>query len=261
MAGGIPIFSDISREDLCITAENILNNITSRTKAVLVVHIAGHIAFDIDAIVTLCQDKNIVLIEDCAHAHGASFKGRVAGQFGLAGAYSFYATKSLPLGEGGMVVSSDENFIKWVEKYRNYGKAIKKEQVTYPMLDGFNFRINEFTAALGLVQLKRFPQILDWKRSLAIKYDQIFNRHITFPKQMLSGFYKYVVWDYPDIIEKTGQVFGPNDLNHKIANAKKSFPNAEWVTKHHQCLPIYNGWDHAHKSVEELASYLIPNNS
>ena len=257
MAGGVPVYADIDRDDLCLSLEDMERRITPRTKAVVVVHIGGHIAFRIKEIAALCAARGIALVEDCAHPHGATFNGAAAGTFGFAGAYSFYATKSLPVGEGGMVVSRDPAFIRWLETWRNYGKRVVDGKVTYPLRDGFNFRMNEVTAALGIVQLQRFPQILEWKQSLAAKFDQIFQRRVQLPEGMVSGFYKYIVWDYPQLREKSGQVFGPNDLNHRIAHSAVSLPTAEWVAEHHQCPPIWYGWEHAEKSVDEISAHLL----
>lgn len=256
MAGATPIFADVDTTDLCLSLDDVKKKVTSQTKAIIVVHIGGHIAFRIDEIAAFCKACGIPLIEDCAHPHGATWQGKAAGTFGFAGAYSFYATKSLPTGEGGMVVSSDPDFIRWLEKWRNYGKQVIDGKVTYPIKDGFNFRMNEFTAALGIVQLRRFPEILAWKRSLAAKYDRIFKRHVLLPEGMLSGYYKYIVWDYPELAQKTGQVFGPNDLNHRLAGAETSLAVAEWVAEHHQCPPIWYGWEYADKSEDEIANIL-----
>jgi len=257
MAGGVPIFADISKDDLCLSVSELKNLITNKTKAVVVVHIGGHIAFQIHEIVAICKENNIPLIEDCAHAHGATIENKAAGTFGFAGAYSFYATKSLPTGDGGMVVSENNEFIKWVEKWRNYGKKIKDGVVTYPIQNGFNFRMNEFTAALGVIQVKYFPEIMEWKKALALKFDQIFERRVKLPDNVISGFYKYIVWDYPELNYKTGQVFGIIDLNHNIAKSSRNLTTAEWVACHHQCPPIWYGWEHAEKSVDEIASILL----
>ena len=104
--------------------EDMVSKVTPDTKAVIVVHIGGHIAFDIERIASFCVERHIALIEDCAHAHGAEWNGKIAGSYGLAGSYSFYATKTMPLGEGGMVVSRDKELISWMRKFRNYGKEV-----------------------------------------------------------------------------------------------------------------------------------------
>lgn len=91
-AGGQVVYADCNKEDLCMSYSDMLKKITPNTKAVIVVHIGGHIAFEIEKIAKYCGEHGIALLEDCAHAHGAQWKGKSAGSFGLAGSYSFYAT-------------------------------------------------------------------------------------------------------------------------------------------------------------------------
>lgn len=255
-AGGRVVYADCSKADLCLSLETLRNAVTAETKAVIVVHIGGHIAFEIEEIKQFCDEREIYLIEDCAHAHGAEWNGKCAGSWGFAGSYSFYATKTLPVGEAGMVVSHNLEFLDFLEKYRNYGKEVINGKVTYPLKTGFNYRINEMTAALGIVQLEQADRILMWKRKLAAKYDQIFEKRVLFPKGMTSGYYKYIVFDY-ELTEKTGQVFGKNDLGYYIERKEIMLENSEWIAKSHACVPIYYGWDKANYSVDELRDYLI----
>lgn len=255
-AGAKVVYADCNKEDLCMSYEDLVSKITSDTKAVIVVHIGGHIAFEIEKIAKYCEKHKIALIEDCAHAHGAEWNGRSAGSYGLAGSYSFYATKTMPLGEGGMIVSRDNELITWAKKFRNYGKeVINGNIVTYPMKEGFNYRISEFTAAMGVVQLEHLPVILDWKRNLAQKFDQIFDKKVEFPKGMKSGYYKYIVFDQ-NIKEETGKVFNYTDFGNEIEGISVNLPNSYWVAEHHKCVPIYYGWDKALMSVDELKEYL-----
>lgn len=256
-AGAHVVYADCNREDLCLSLEDLKRKVTPRTKAAIVVHIGGHIAFQIEDIAAFCRDRGIYLIEDCAHVHGGWWNGKTGGHYGFAGAYSFYATKTLPLGEGGMVVSRDEGFLDWLERYRNYGKEIVRGTVTYPLKSGFNYRMNEITAALGIVQLQRLPMILAEKRALAAKYDRIFDRRVQFPPGMISGYYKYIVFDYPHLQEKTGQVFGSGDLGPVIDGVDAAVPNSYWVADHHQCPPIYYGWEHAHEEMGEIVRLLF----
>ena len=255
LAGGNVIFADCNKEDLCLSLEDLKKKVTANTKAVIVVHIGGHLAFEIEKIAQYCEEKGIALIEDCAHVHGGWWKGKTGGHYGLAGAYSFYATKTMPLGDGGMVVSKNQDLLKWIEKYRNYGKEVIDGHVHYKLPDGFNFRINEFTAALGIVQMERLPQILAWKRELAQKYDQIFENRVRLPEGMESGYYKYIVFDTP-LSQETGQVFGPGDLGDVIAGVEANVPNSHWVVEHHKCAPIYLGYEYAEKSADELREIL-----
>lgn len=256
-AGAKVVYADCNREDLCMSYEDMVSKVTPETKAVIVVHIGGHIAFAIDRIARYCEEHNIALIEDCAHAHGAQWNGRTAGSYGLAGSYSFYATKTMPLGEGGMVVSKDRDLIAWMKKFRNYGKeVINGTIVTYPMKEGFNYRISEFTAALGIVQLEHLPVILGWKRALAEKYDRIFENTVRFPEGMQSGYYKYIVFD-ETLREETGKVFNSTDFGNEIEGVSLHLPNSYWVAEHHKCAPIYYGWEKAELSAEEIKAYLL----
>ena len=256
MAGGNVVFADCNKDDLCLSLEDLKKKVTPNTKAVIVVHIGGHIAFQIEEIAAFCKENDIELIEDCAHVHGGWWNGKTGGHYGIAGAYSFYATKTMPLGDGGMVVSKDPELLKWIAKYRNYGKEVIDGHVYYRIPDGFNMRINEFTAALGIIQTRRLPQIVEWKRKLAAKYDQIFENRVRFPEGMESGYYKYIVFDYP-LKQQTGQVFGPGDLGHVIAGVDADVPNSEWVVRHHKCAPIYYGYEQADCSVDELKEILL----
>ena len=163
----------------------------------------------------------------------------------------------MPLGEGGMVVSRDQTFLKWLEKYRNYGKEIIDGKVTYPLKTGFNYRMSEFSATLGIIQLERLPMVLEWKQRLAEKYDKIFENRVKLPDGMVSGYYKYIVFDYQELKAQTGQVFGENDLGPLIENLKAHIPNSLWVTKNHQCPPIFFGWKHAACDVETLKEKLF----
>lgn len=256
-AGGNVVYADCNKEDLCLSLEDLKKKVTADTKAVIVVHIGGHIAFQIEEIADYCKRHNIYLIEDCAHAHGAWWNGKTGGHYGFAGAYSFYATKTMPLGDGGMVVSKDKDFLKWVEKYRNYGKDIVDGHVMYPIANGFNYRLSEFLAALGIVQMERLPKIIEWKRELAAKYDQIFENRIFYPEGMQSGYYKYIVFDEDRLKEETGQVFGLGDLGPIIEGIDAKVDNSIWIAKHHKCPPIYFGYEKAGLSAIELEKWLL----
>ena len=256
MAGANVVYADCNKEDLCLSYEDMVRKITPNTAAVVVVHIGGHIAFEIDKIADYCRKHHIALIEDCAHAHGAEWNGIRAGAWGIGGSYSFYATKTLTTGEGGMIVSKHKDLIEWCKRQRNYGKQLIDGRVTYQLLDGFNFRISEFTASLGYIQMKNLDTILKLKHSLAKKYDVIFNERVHLPKGMTSGYYKYIVFDQT-LAEETGKVFKCSDQCHEIEHVKVELPNCKWIGEHHSCLPIYVNWDHAQDNIETLKKYLL----
>jgi len=256
-AGGRLVYADCERDDLCMSLDDLQRKTGPNTAAVCITHIGGHIAFRIEEIAEFCRSRDIPLVEDCAHAHGATFKGRSAGSWGMAGAYSFYATKTMPLGEGGMIVTSNTELEEWLKRHRNYGKIVENGSVRYTSPDGFNYRMNEITAALGLAQAESLPAVLEWKRTLAAKYDQIFENRVRLPQGMRSGYYKYIVFDQ-ELTEETGKVFARSDFGNEIEGVACDLPNSWWVAEHHRCAPIWHGWDGAVLGVRELKQRLIP---
>lgn len=229
-AGGKVEFVDCNKDDLCLSLEDLKSKVKRyKPSAVWVVHIGGHIAFQIDKISEFCRQKGIILLEDCAHAHGAEWNGRKPGEWGDAGIYSFYATKTVSTGEGGMLVSKNGGLIEFARKYRNYGKFDYK-------VDGLNYRMNEFTAAIGCVQTDRLPDITAWKNMYAKKHlDPKFSKRLVLPAGMMSGYYKYIVFE--TVEKSTGKVY--DQPCHRIMNKEYDLPNTEWVAQNHWCVPLY----------------------
>src|SRR5205807_119153 len=136
-------FVDCNREDLCMSFSDFEAKAERhRARGAFLVHIGAHIACDVERVAAYCRDHGIFLIEDCAHAHGASWNGRKPGTWGDAGVYSLYATKTISTGEGGVLVSRRSEVLDHARAFRNYGKP------DYA-LSGLNYRMSEFTAALG----------------------------------------------------------------------------------------------------------------
>lgn len=229
-AGAEVVFVDCNRSDLCLSYDALVSAAEQHDlSAVWLVHIGGHIAFDTPRIAEFCKTRGIFLLEDCAHAHGASWNGKKPGSWGDSGVYSFYATKSISTGEGGILVSKHNGLIEFAKKYRNYGKFEYE-------VEGLNYRISEFTAALGAVQVDRMEEIINWKNDTARTYlDPKFSKRIHFPEGMISGYYKYIVFE--PIEHSTGKVY--DRQCHTIMKRAGSFPNAEWIAKNHWCVPLY----------------------
>jgi dTDP-4-amino-4,6-dideoxygalactose transaminase len=197
--------------------------------AVWVVHIGGHIAFQIEEIASLCREKGIILLEDCAHAHGASWRGKQPGSWGAAGVYSFYATKTVSTGEGGMLVTDNKALAEFAREYRNYGKLSYKVQ-------GLNYRLNEFAAAIGCLQTERLGEIVGWKNEFAEKHlHPRFSNRVKIPEGMISGYYKYIVFD--PISNSTGKVY--DSPCHRIMKMDCDLPNSDMVASSHWCVPLY----------------------
>jgi len=229
-AGGNVEFVDCNKEDLCLSLEDLKAKIEKYNPvAVWVVHIGGHIAFQIKEIAALCKEKGIILLEDCAHSHGASWNGQKAGVWGDAGLYSFYATKTISTGEGGMLVTDNKDLIEFAKEYRNYGKFDYK-------VEGLNYRMSEFTAAIGCVQVDRQDDIIKWKNEYAKNnLDSRYQNRVIFPEGMVSGYYKYIVFD--QIEKSTGKVY--DQPCHKIMNRNCELPNTDWIAQNHWCVPLY----------------------
>jgi dTDP-4-amino-4,6-dideoxygalactose transaminase len=158
--GAMPIFADVDRNSGNITAKSINNKVSSRTKAIICVHLAGF-PCDMDGIMRLAHEKNLYVIEDCAQAHGAKYRGRPVGSIGDVGCYSFCQDKIMTTGgEGGMVVTNNENLWRIMWAYKDHGKSYKSLfEAQNPSNQyhsfGTNWRMTEMQAAIGRVQLGR----------------------------------------------------------------------------------------------------------
>ncbi|WP_461114913.1 DegT/DnrJ/EryC1/StrS family aminotransferase [Spirosoma jeollabukense] len=160
MIGALPVFADID-ETLCLSAEGIRKVITPRTKAICLVHMCGQMA-DMDAIMDVVNEHNLVLVEDAGQAMGARYKGTSTGLWGKTGAYSFDFFKIATAGEGGIMVTNDEVAYKHADSYSDHGHdhvGSNRGMEQHPIL-GFNYRISELHAAVGLVQTRRVPEII-----------------------------------------------------------------------------------------------------
>ena len=229
-AGGRPVFVDCNRDDLCASLNDFEAKLRRhRPKAALLVHIGGHVAFEVREIAALCAAEGVFLVEDCAHAHGAGWHGRRPGTWGDAGVYSFYATKTVSAGEGGVLVSRRDDVLDFARAYRNYGKPDHA-------VAGLNFRMSEFTAALALVQTERMEEIVATKNAIAREHlDPLHPGRLELPDGMVSGLYKYIVFDA--IERSTGKVYA--EPCHRIMSTGDDLPNSDWVGAHHWCAPLY----------------------
>ncbi|MCO6042270.1 DegT/DnrJ/EryC1/StrS family aminotransferase [Thermococcus alcaliphilus] len=151
--GAKPVFADIDPKTFNLDPNDVLEKITNKTKAIIVVHLYGQPA-DMEAFKEIAEDYKLYLVEDCAQAHGAEFKGQKVGTFGDIAAFSFYPTKNMTTGEGGMVVTNDDELAKRADLIRNHGQAEKYLHVEL----GYNLRMTNIAAAIGRVQLKKLDE-------------------------------------------------------------------------------------------------------
>ena len=160
MIGALPVFADID-ETLCLSAEGIRKAITPKTKGVCLVHMCGQMA-NMDEIMEVIRKYNLVLVEDAGQAMGASYNGVSTGLWGVAGAYSYDFFKIATAGEGGVMVTNDEAIYKLADCYSDHGHdhiGNNRGMENHPII-GFNYRISELHAAVGLAQTRRIPYIL-----------------------------------------------------------------------------------------------------
>ncbi len=157
--GALPVFAEID-ETLCLSAEGIRKAITPKTKGVCLVHMCGGMA-DMDGIMQVINEHNLILVEDAGQAFAASYKGTATGLFGKAGSYSFDFFKIATAGEGGVLVTNDEQVYKYADSYCDHGHdhiGNNRGMEQHPIL-GFNYRISELHAAVGVAQTRKVPQI------------------------------------------------------------------------------------------------------
>ncbi len=159
---GTPVFADVDLETRCISPDAPRRALTNRTRAVIPVHFAGHPA-DMDTIMELAAERGLKVIEDCAQAHLAEFKGRKVGTIGDLGCFSFYQSKNMAAGEGGMITTNDRSLAEACDSLRRHGRLKDKPWYAHYRL-GWNYRMPELIAAICRVQLKRLPAVTEQRR-------------------------------------------------------------------------------------------------
>lgn len=192
MCGAKPVFADIEADTYSIDPDSVLERLSKKTKAIIGVHLFG-LPFDCTAIGDICNDRGIPLIEDAAQAHGAMFQGKKTGSFGACGCFSFYPTKNMTTGEGGMVTTNDAGIAERLRILINHGQ---KEKYLHTVL-GYNYRMTDISAAIGLVQLTKINQFNEQRNKNAEILDSgITAKGVSLPlrrKEATHVFHQYVV--------------------------------------------------------------------
>jgi dTDP-4-amino-4,6-dideoxygalactose transaminase len=261
LVGAKPVFTDINPESLCIDSDNVKKHLTNKTKAIIAVHIGGLICPEIKAIKEICEDRNIFLIEDAAHAQGSLLDKKAAGSFGEGGCFSFYPTKVMTTGEGGMITTDNSEFAKKAVILRDQGKESFNSNIIVEV--GYNWRMNEISAAIGLTQLHRLKEFIKQRNEIARHFDKELSKTrgiepLDVPKNALSNYYKYVAFLAPAISRDTfkqrlrekgvrlsGEVYWPplhmQPIYKRLLKVKEGdFPMAEEACRSMVCLPIYS---------------------
>src|SRR4030042_1791007 len=168
-AGAIPVIVDVDDQTYCMDPKSAQTAITPQTKAIIPVHLGAEMA-DMDAIMELASQNNLVVIEDCAHAHGAKWRGNGAGTIGHFGSFSMQSSKTLTSGEGGVLLCRTPQLAARVARLIACGRPHDEAEKLFTM--GANYRLSEFQAALGTVGLERFPEQAKQRESMAAYMDE-----------------------------------------------------------------------------------------
>lgn len=233
--GAKPILVDINLTDLNISIEDARQKITPKTKAIIVPHMYG-VPADIEAL----KKFKIPIIEDCAHAIGGSYKGKKLGSIGNAAMFSFYATKMMATGEGGMVTFKSK-------RAGEHARAVREYKIDTSYKLRYNYKMTDMQAAMGITQLDKLPGFINKRRKLAIAYNRGFEGiSATLPKQKESVFYRYII-----LLEKPNVKQVVKDLEKRNIASQcpvhplhrslklKGFPNSEKLMKTALSLPLY----------------------
>ena len=181
--GAIPVLADIDPQTYNIDKNDVQNRLTTRTRALIVPHLFG-----LPANLQALEELNIPIIEDCAQAIGSTYQGKPVGSIGFASVFSFYATKVMTTGEGGMVVSDSKDLIARIKDLREYDNRDNYQK-------RYNYKLTDFQAAVGLNQLRRLPDFIKQRRTIARQYDWAFqNLNLRLPANDPGHiYYRYVI--------------------------------------------------------------------
>ena len=196
--GATPVFVDADRNTWNIDVSKIEEKITDRTKAILVVHIYGHPS-NMGPIMKIAKKHNLKVIEDCAEAHGALYKNKKVGSFGDVSAFSFYANKVITTGEGGMLITDDK---KLAERARwLHSLTFDKERKHIHQEIGYNFRMSNITAAIGLGQLEKIEETIEKKRWIASTYNKYLSKISGITTPVEDKDVRNIYWMYGILVE------------------------------------------------------------
>ena len=259
-AGARPVFADIDAATLALSPGTLDEALTPDTAAAVLVHIGGTISPHAGKLRSMCADRGIALIEDAAHAHGSTFGGQFAGSFGAAAAFSFYPTKVVTCGEGGMILTESAPLAQEARIYRDQGKG--SFGANHHVRRGYAWRMSELHAAAGLVHLRRMREAIARRREVAARYDAGLARldvlqPLGEPAGCRGNVYKYIAMLAPGVdrdwfkeqlatgyqVRLSGEVYDlPLHQQPVFAEyaAGVRLPVAEQMCASHVCLPVHS---------------------
>lgn len=200
LSGGIACFAEISPRTLCLDLDDVKRRVTGRTAGIILVHMAGLISPDIAEFRSFCDENGLFLIEDAAHSPGARLGGAEAGSLGHAGCFSFYPTKVITSGEGGMLTTNDDEIAAFARSYQHRGRDMSSAIERY-VIPGRNVRMTEMNALLGRIQLGHLDEYLARRREIAAAYKLALEDRneirLVFPDEPGSSSF----WKFPIILD------------------------------------------------------------
>jgi perosamine synthetase len=194
-AGGRPVFADIDARTFALSRPTVEAALTPRTAAVMLVHVGGFITPQVGELRQLCADRGVALVEDAAHAHGSTYAGQAAGTFGTAAGFSFFPTKVITCGEGGMILTGSPDIEREARIYRDQGKG--DVSANHHVRHGYAWRMSEQAAVTGLVHLRRLEEFIRRRREVACRYDEVLAgldglEPLAEPAGCRGNYYKYI---------------------------------------------------------------------
>lgn len=252
--GATPVFADCDKTYWQLDPEDVKRKITPKTKAIIAVHLYGH-PCPMDELVEICNQHCILLVEDCAESLGSTYKGKHTGTFGDIAAFSFFGNKTITTGEGGMVVSGNKSTIEKAANLKNQG--ISTDIQYWHSSIGYNYRMTNICAAIGLAQLEHINPIIEQKTRVANTYKALFeNTGIQIQPQHPDAFHVYWMCTFlvPENINRdklrkyleefgieSRPVFYPvHSMSMYVDDAKgMSFPNSDEISRRGINLPSY----------------------
>jgi len=246
--GAKPVFVDSEPETWNINVEKIEEKITKKTKAIMPVHIYGH-PCNMDPIRNIAEDHNLYVIEDAAEAHGAEYKDKKTGSLSDIACFSFYANKIITTGEGGMVVTDDDEIAEKVRELKDLAHSRKKRFLHENV--GFNYRMTNIQAAIGVAQMEKIDKFVEARRNNAKLYNSILKDidGITLPPE--KPWAKNVYWMYSIVIDKKKFGMNRDELMDKLKE-KGIDTRTFFVPMHRQ--PVYFGTSKDNFPVSEYLS-------
>lgn len=241
--GAIPVFVDSDRNTWQMDTEDVRSKITSRTKAIMAVHLYGH-PCDMDIIMEIARENHLFVIEDCAEAIGSKYKDKYCGSFGDIAAFSFFGNKTITCGEGGMVVTNDPTLYDRSVRFKGQGLA-KYREYWHDMM-GYNYRMTNIQAAIGLAQLEQIETFLKKKQDVASWYiENLKELPIEFHKASGEIFHSY--WMCSILVEKASM----RDELREYLRGKGIETRPTFYPIH--TMPMYSEKYQRHKVAEDIA--------